>query len=135
MIISQAHSLGIKNGKTNILKTGTLQTTATTADQVILTYTVTTNKTLYLQYITIDVISDAISALAAKLGTWSVETPSGTKIITLPETNPTTSGNEPFVLALTEPIPIASGVVIRVVCTPAAVTAMDWYANLGGYEV
>jgi hypothetical protein len=40
----------------------------------------------------------------------------------------------PETVTFAEPIPIAAGTVIRVVCTPAAATAMTWRANLGGYE-
>ena len=42
-------SLGNMTGKTNVLKTGSLTTIAKTASQVVLTYTVTNGKYLYLQ--------------------------------------------------------------------------------------
>lgn len=128
-------SLGRATGKTNVLKTGTITTSAITADQVILTYTVTTNKTFYVQYLAVDALFDTLSAVGTQLGTWSVETPSGTKVITLPETNPTTSGNEPAIFTFSEGIPIASAVVLRVVCTPAVTTSIRWYASFGGFEI
>jgi hypothetical protein len=121
-------------GKTAVMKTGTLVTTATTADQVVLTYTVTSGKTFYLLYYAYDVRLTAISATASILGTVSVETPSGTKVITTSEVNPTTSETSAVTLSLPVPIPIASGTVIRIVCTPAATTSMTWLGNIGGYE-
>ncbi len=129
-----AVSLGNVN-KTNVLKTGSLTTTTTTADQVVLTYTVTTGKTLYLQYLSLDVRLTAVSATATVLGSISLETPSGTKVITHTTVNPTTSQVDrihPY--SFSEPYPIASAVVVRVVCTPAIVTSTLWIANFGGYE-
>lgn len=127
-------SLGNTTGKTNVLKTGTLVTTATTADQVVLTYTVTAGKTFYLQYFTFIGRLTVIAAGASILGATSLETPSGTKAYTMTWTNPTISLVAPNTVSFCEPIPIAAGTVIRVVCTPAAVTSMTWIANFGGYE-
>lgn len=121
-------------GKTSVLKTGTLATTAVTADQVILTYTVTAGKTFHLEYIHLSASRTVIAAAAAVLGLCSVETPSGTKIFTCRFTNPTTSEAPNVIVPIGEPIPIAAGIVIRVVCTPADVTSTTWIANLGGYE-
>ncbi len=123
------------SGRTVVLKTGTLVTAAVTADQVVLTYTVTAGKTLWLLYYGYDVRLTAISATASILGTMSLEIPSGTKGYTSTETNPTTSQTGMKILTFAEPIPVASGTVIRVVVTPAAVTSMTWIANFGGYEL
>ena len=129
-------SLGTSRGKTNVYLTGTITTTATTADQVILTRTVTTGKTFFLQYIMISARLTTLSATASILGTASIETPSATKIMTETFTNDTTSSKpiHTFKIEFDEPIPIGSGVVIRAVCTPSAVTSMIWRANFGGYE-
>ena len=127
-------SLGVSSGKTNIMKTGSLTTTATTADQVVLTYTVTAGKTFYLEYFEIEARLTALSATASILGTASLENPSGTKGHTSTFTNQTTSEVKRIVIPLAEPIPIATGTVIRVVCTPAAATSMLWIGNFGGYE-
>lgn len=124
-----------RSGRTPVLKTGTLITTAITADQVVLTYTVTSGKTFWLQYIAWDVRLTAVSATASVLGAISLEAPSGTKVFTATEVNPTTSETAMSSLAFAEPIPIASGTVIRWVTTPAATTSMTWIGNFGGYEV
>lgn len=131
---SWSHGLGVSTGKVNILKTGSLTTTATTADQVILTYTVTSGKIFYVEYLMIQARLTTLSATASILGAASLETPSGTKGFTATFTNPTTSQMQPYILTFVEPIPIAAGVVIRVVCAPAAATPMLWIANFGGYE-
>lgn len=129
-------SLGTtSNGKTNVLKTGSLTTTAATADQVVLTYTVTNGKTFYLQYLTCESRLTTLSATASVLGVISLETPSGTKVISHSLVNGTGELNDdcdPYYFA--EPIPIASAVVIRCVTTPTAVTSMLWICNFGGYE-
>lgn len=126
-------SLGNTGGKTNVLKTGQLVTTATTADQVILTYTVTAAKTFYLEYFQVEA---RVTTLPGNnnpvvIGAVSLETPSGTKVITHQAIHPN------YYLPgykFSEPVPIATGVVIRVVCTPAAATSVTWQANFGGYE-
>ncbi len=123
------------SGRTSVLKTGTLVTTAVTADQVVLTYTVTSGKTLWLEYYGYDVRLTVLSATASILGTVSLEFPSGTKTFTSTETNPTTSQTGMRILTFSTPVPVTSGTVIRVVCTPAAVTSMTWVANFGGYEM
>ncbi len=114
--------------------TAALTTTATTADQVILTYTVTNGKTLYLLGAVLGARLTVLSATASILGTCSIETPSGTKILTVDFDNATSEFSDRQDVALAKPIPIASGVVIRVVCTPAAATSMLWRATLIGYE-
>lgn len=124
----------VTGGQTTVMKTGTLTTTAVTADQVVLTYTVTAAKTFYLCYLTMYGRLTATSATATILGSISLETPSGTKVITLDDVNPTTSEVEFNPITFGEPIPVAAGVVIRVVVTPAATTSMLWRANFGGYE-
>jgi len=116
--------------KTNVLKTGTLTTTTTTADQVILTYTVTTGKTFYMTYISI-IARGTIFANNTFLGSSSLESPAGTKLLTIDLTVPNPSD---FLLTTSTPIAIPSGTVVRMVCTPAAVTSTVWRANFGGYE-
>lgn len=128
-------SIGTSTGKANVLKTGSLTTTAATADQVVLTYTVTGGKTLYLEYFCLQARLTAVSATASILGAASLETPSGTKVFTATFINPTHSDVDgPFCVPIGEPVPIAAAAVIRVVTTPTAVTSMLWIANFGGYE-
>lgn len=121
-------------GRALVMKTGTLVTTAVTADQVILTYTVTAGKTLYLENISLVARLTVLSATASIMGAASLETPSGTKVFTITWTNPTTSLVQPFGETFPEPLPIAAGTVIRFVVTPAAATSMTWIVNLAGYE-
>ncbi len=127
-------SLGTSAGKTVVMKTGSLVTTATTADQVILTYTVTAGKTFYLQYLEISGRTTAIpgNTNPVQCGLVSLENPSGTKLYTEDITGSTGAALRDLILP--EPIPIAAGTVIRVVCTPASVTSFTWRANFGGYE-
>lgn len=128
----QSVSIGTSAGKTLVMKTGTLATTAVTADQVIVTYTVTTGKTFYLEYFDIDARLTTYAATATNFGTVSLETPSGTKMYTAGIYN--VGANSLVSKQLSEPLPVGSAVVIRLVCTPSATTAFTWRANFGGYE-
>ena len=127
-------SIGNTTGKTNVLKTASLVTTAVTADQVVLTYTVTAAKTFYLEYLGVScglTTAPVNYNTPVVFGTVSLETPSGTKDITWRFMGPQMIWhNYEFV----EPIPVAAGVVIRVVCTPGVTTSLTWNANFGGYE-
>jgi hypothetical protein len=125
-------SLGNSLGKVNVLKTGSLVSTAVTADQVILTYTVTAGKTFYLEYLDFWCRLTTFAATATNFGPVSLENPSGTKLYTMDVAH--AGANAPFQMMFTEPIPIAAGTVIRLVCTPSAVTSFTWRGNFGGYE-
>lgn len=129
-----AVQLGSTTGKANVFLTGSITTTAVTADQVILTRTVTAAKTLYVSYACIQARLTAVSATASILGAASIETPSGTKVATFTFTNPTTSETGPVCVPIVEPIGVAASVVIRCVVTPGATTSMLWICNFGGYE-
>lgn len=125
-------SLGNSTGKTNVGQTGTLASSAATADQVIRTYTVTAGKTFYLCWLAVNARLTTFAATATNFGEASLESPAGTKLLT---TMIAGSGiGDRDYLVFTEPVPIAAGTVIRMVCTPAAATAMTWRANFGGYE-
>ena len=121
--------------KTPVLKTGQLTTTAVTANQAILSYTVTAGKTLFLEYLDIQARLTAVSATASILGTVTVSI-AGVVVFTGEFVNPTTSdaGSQSIRLMMGEPIPLAAGTTIVVQVTPAAVTSMRWTSNLGGYE-
>lgn len=126
-------SLGNSLGKAIVMKTGTLASSAVTADQVILTYTVTSGKTFYLEYFDIACRLTTFAATATNFGNASLESPASTKLYTqmISGTGVVTT---PIGTTFSEPIPISAGTVIRVVCTPSAVTAFTWIANFGGYE-
>lgn len=128
-------SLGTSTGKSAVLKTGQLTTTAVTANQVVLTYTVTAGKTLYLEYIDIQSRLTVVSATASVLGTVIIQI-GGVTVYTATFVNPTTSdqGSQAVRIPITEPIPIAAGTVVAFLTTPAATTSMLWTANFGGYE-
>jgi hypothetical protein len=125
-------SIGNSLGKTLVMKTGSLASSAATADQVVLTYTVTSGKTFYLTYLKWQARLTTYAATATNFGTISLETPSGTKVITEDIFHAGIDGG--YTITFSEPLPIASAAVIRVVCTPSAVTAFTWKASFGGYE-
>lgn len=122
----------LTTGRTVIGKTGSLVTTAVTADQVILTYTVTGGKTFYLEYFRVDTRLTSFATTATYFGMTSLENPSGTKLITQMQAGAGITIIPP--IDFTEPIPIGAGTVIRVVCTPSSTTSYTWQANFGGYE-
>lgn len=125
-------SLGTTLGKTNVMQTGTLVTTAVTADQVVKTYTVTAGKTLFLLYVSVNGRLTTFAATATNFGECSLESPAGTKLLT---TMLAGSGiGDRDYLPFNEGVPIAAGTVVRLVCTPTAVTSMTWRGNFGGYE-
>jgi len=127
-------SLGTSLNKTTVMKTGTLTTTAITVDQVVLTYTVTAAKTFFLQYITMNGSQTAPAGAGVVAGTISLETPSGTKVISQRCFGGNTFTPNGIDLSLAEPLPIAAGTVVRVVVTPASTTSFTWNASFGGYE-
>ena len=126
-------SLGTSTGKTVKCTTGSLVSTATTADQVICTYTVTAGKTLYLLGFDVGVRLTTIASTATTFGTASLENPSGTKLMTRILAGAGVTAPPPY-CNYTEPLPIAAGTVIRIVCTPAAATSYTWQGNIWGYE-
>jgi hypothetical protein len=125
-------TLGNATGKTVVMKTGTLTSTATTADQVVLTYTVTAGKTFYLEYFDVAARLTTYAATATNFGDCSLESPAGTKLYT----NMVAHAGSPLPIrtSFAEPIPIVAGAVVRVVCTPSAVTSFLFRGNLGGFE-
>lgn len=133
-------SLGNSQGKTLVAKTGSLRTTATTAGQVVLTYTVTTGKTLYLTG------GNAIAKSTVPMSAFSSgqnpggniwwETPSGTAISSYTVVFTTAYFTTPpmELPRLQEPAPIPSGTVLRAVVTAETTQPIQWIANFIGYE-
>ena len=76
-----------------------------------------------------------MSATAQVMGTYSLESPTGTKLFTNTVTNPTTSQLQQTAVESSVPLVFASGTVIRVVCSPLTSLATTWIANFGGYEI
>lgn len=129
---SPSVSLGTITGKTATLKTGGLTSTATTADQVVLSYTVTAGKILYLEYFDLSARLTTYGATATNFGNCSLESPAGTKLYTQMVAN--AGAPLPAGAVFAEPIPIPGGAVVRLVCTPSAVTSFTWLGNFGGFE-
>lgn len=125
-------SLGNPEGKTNIGLSGSVATSAVTADQVVKTYSVTSGKNLFLQYFDVAAKLGTYASTATDFGTCSLESPAGTKLYSVLVAN----GGAPLQQGriFPEPLVISSGVVVRIVCTPAASTAFVYQANIGGYE-
>ena len=71
---------------------------------------------------------------AVVLGTISMETPSGTKGISKRCVGAAAISPSDMLVPFSEPVPVAAGVVIRVVVTPASTSSFTWTANFGGYE-
>ena len=126
-------TLGNITGKTNVLKTGSLVTTAITADQVILTYTVTAGKTFYLQSLTMYPTITVGNHSDVIFGNVSLEIVAGPKVITDrcvgPGVDPVRHHYE-----FSEPIPIVAATVVRVVTTPGSTISFTWIASFSGYE-
>lgn len=122
-------------GKTPQLKTGQLVSVATTADQVILTYTVTAAKTLFMTYFKCNAYRTTLPGNVNPifLGNVSLESPAGTKLITFPMFHMTDDIG--FSLEIDEDFWVLAGTVIRVVVTPSAATSTTWRVNFGGYEI
>jgi hypothetical protein len=127
----QSLSIGDSTGKAVVGTTGTLTSTATTADQVIVTYTVTAGKTLYLQAFKAMVMLTTYATTATNYGTFSLQIGGVSKYTVL---NAHAGIVNPQGESFAEPLPIAAGTVVRIVCTPAAATSFLWRGNLIGYE-
>jgi hypothetical protein len=113
------------------MKANNLNTTATTANQVILTYTVTAGKTFYVEYADCSANTGAAAVTASAFGTCSLSI-NGTIVYTNWFHGSGTAG--PYAPNITEPIPVPAGQVILWETTPFAATSFLWYANFGGYE-
>ena len=123
-------TLGIADDKTNVLVTGTLNTTSTTSNQVVLTYTVTAGKTFFMQYFTLK--GNPYSTATAYLsGFMHLESPAGTVRYT---TRSVEGDGGPYGQSFAESMAFPAGTVVRVVCTPVVTAQVIWIANFGGYE-
>lgn len=123
-------SLGNTN-KTIKMSSAQLTTTTTTANQVIVTYTVTAGKTFYLQYFDCEVHLTSGAATATSFGNCTLQI-NGANVYTM-----MAQGNGQLSIqsqSLSEPLPVAAGQVVQWVTTPSAVTSFGWNANFGGYE-
>ena len=116
----------------NVLVAGTLASSAATADQVILTYTVPAMETLRLEYLEANVKLTTFLATATDFGSLSLRV-NGAKVITFSVVAGPGVLNTPLYLDLPESLPYQAGDVLTVVCTPSGVTPFTWEANIAGY--
>lgn len=125
-------SLGCSMNKTPVGTTNTLASTAATADQVVVTYTVTAGKTFFLQFADVAARLTTYAATATNFGVASLQI-DGAVVWTQMLMG---AGNSPqvFMEPGGEPIAVPGGKVIRIVCTPSAATAFTWRGNIVGYE-
>ena len=123
-------TLGNTTGKTVVMLTGNYQSVSTTANQVILTYTVTAGHTFFMEYFAFRGTPYAPATNAAS-GMASLESPAGVKLYTI---RCVEGDGGPNGQTLSEPIPFPAGTVVRVVCTPISATQVTWFANFGGFE-
>lgn len=122
-----------RTGATKVMQTGSLVTTATTADQVVLTYTVTAGKKLFLEYFELGARLTTYVATATHFGPFSLESPAATKLYTQDLYH--AGATQPILVLLTEPLEIAAATVVRFVVTPTTILSFTWRANFGGYEL
>ena len=121
--------------KSLVMKTGSLVSTSTTANQGILGYTVTTGKTFYLTYVDIQGRLTTPATTNTYLGLVTLSL-AGVSMYQAGFSNPTTgdSGSQSIRITFSEPLPISSATTILVTATPAVATSTTWIANFGGYE-
>lgn len=124
-------SLGVSTGKTPVGTTNQLASAATTANQVVASYTVSAGKTFYLEHADVSARLTTYAATATLFGPVSLRI-NGVIVYTVDLSG--TGSAQGFPLDPGEPIPVGAGVVIDWVTTPAAATAMTWRANILGYE-
>ena len=115
----------------NVLVTGALASSAVTADQVILTYTVPVGFTLNLSYFEANVKLTTFAATATDFGLLSMRV-NGNKVQTFMVAGPGVL-NAPIYFEAPDALPFQAGDVLTFVCTPSAITPFSWEANMSGY--
>lgn len=113
-----------KHGWTEDLQTGSLVSTATTADQVIVTRTIPAGKKSLLFGFDVMARLTTFATTATHFGTVSLEI-NGTKKATLDVAH---AGNPVLPVSGSYPdgIQVKGGDVVRLVCTPSAITSFTW---------
>lgn len=118
---------------TNACTSGTLASSATTADQTIVTYTVTAGKTFFLGTLLLNARLTTFATTATNFGVASLMV-NGSKIVTFSVIAGPGVLNSPIFMEPGWALTFAAGDVVKVVCTPAAVTGFTWDASLIGFE-
>jgi hypothetical protein len=121
--------------KTNVMKTFALGTATVGTNQTIISYTVTSGKTFYLEYIDVVGHLNNPGGGASILGTINLSI-GGVLVYQNVMVNPTTSdyGSQRVSLTFSEPIPIASGTNIILYSNPAVNNPITWIGNMLGFE-
>jgi hypothetical protein len=116
----------------NVLKGGSLASTAATANQVIVTYTVPAGKTFFLTHFGLNAILTTFAATATAFGTASFQV-NGVNLLTFSALGGAGTLTAPVHFEFDNPLPWQAGDVLSIVCTPSAVTPFTWGANIVGY--
>lgn len=116
----------------NVFVTGTLATSAVTANQVILTYTVPAGKTFWWDYFEANAMLTTFAATATAFGTLSIRQ-NGNPLFTFNVLAGPGILTSPIYGEFTDSMPFQAGDVLTIVCTPSAVTPFTWEGNISGY--
>jgi hypothetical protein len=116
-----------------VITQGEITTTATTADQIIVSYTVPAGKSFYLASFFISRITDnSVGAIPASLAVFT--SPSTTVVRRRLGLRSTASGNVIWESIFPTAVQIAlAGDVVRVRVTPTGTTSTVWFASITGY--
>jgi hypothetical protein len=117
----------------NVMVNGTLASSAATADQIILTYTVSAGMTLYLSYFEANVRLTTFATTATNFGALSLAV-NGIKKLTFTVLAGQGVLASPMYAEFPDALPLQAGDVVTAVCTPSGVTPFTWEANIGGFE-
>jgi hypothetical protein len=128
------NTVSLSNIGTRVMQTGTLVTTDTNPNQVVLSYTVTAGKKLFLQYLSMIGYATTAFTTGQKIGEISLESPAGMPLVKYDVIAQTVGALNKYEQSFNG-IPIPSETVIRVVCTPSATASRTWIANFGGFEL
>ena len=112
------------HGWTEDLQTGSLVSTATTADQAIVTRTIPAGKKSLLLGFSVMACLTTFATTATHFGTVSLEI-NGTKKATIDVAH---AGNPvlPVQIDFQDGVQVKAGDVVRLVCAPTAVTSFTW---------
>ncbi len=127
-------TLGSTLNKTRVMKTNAIATTTTTAEQVVLSHTVTTGKTFYLEAVSVEAYLSSASTVARRLGNVFLEEFSSSPIMMWGMWNNTVSIVDRATHTFSEPVPFTSGNTLFAVCSPTSGTSTTWRVNFIGYE-
>ena len=109
-------------------------TVATTIEVQIASYTVSAGKTFYWQGFDLIGFANATTTAVQRLGQFSFESPSGTKILTYPIFQTNIGFPDGDIHDFAEPLPVTGSSILRAVVTQSGSTATIWNVNYFGFE-